>query len=49
VEGPERVRLYGFASSREEKGNFENVVKRVKGVRELQNEVNIFSQSMGGD
>ena len=49
VEGPERVRLYGFAYSREEKGNFENVVKRVKGVRELQNEVNIFSQSMGGD
>jgi cytidylate kinase len=48
VEDPENVRLYGFASSKEEKGRIERVVKRVKGVRGIQNEINIFAQGIGG-
>ena len=48
VEDTENVRLYGFVSSKEEKGRIEGVVKRVKGVREIQNEINIFPQGGGG-
>jgi len=48
VEDTENVRLYGFASSKEEKGRVESVVKSVKGVREIQNEINISAQGFGG-
>jgi hypothetical protein len=48
VEDPENVRLYGFASSKEEKGRIESVVKRVRGVRGIHNEINIFPQGVGG-
>jgi cytidylate kinase len=48
VEDAENVRLYGSASSMEEKGRIESVVKRVKGVREIQSEIIIFPQGMGG-
>jgi len=48
VEDPENVRLFGYASSKEEKGRIETVVRRVKGVREIQNEISIFPQGVGG-
>ena len=48
VEDPENVRLYGYTSSKEEKGKVESVVRKVKGVREIQNEINIFTQGLGG-
>ncbi len=47
VEGAEDVRLYGYTSSREEKGKVESVVRKVKGVREIQNEINILNQGLG--
>jgi len=48
VEDTENVRLYGYTSSKEEKGKVESVVRKVKGVREIQNEINIFTQGLGG-
>ena len=48
VEDTENVRLYGFASSQEEKGSVESVVRKVKGVRGIQNEINIYSHGWGG-
>lgn len=48
VEDTENVRLYGFASSSEEKGNAETVVRKVKGVRGIHNEISIFPYVMGG-
>jgi len=48
VEDSDNVRLYGYTSSREEKGKVESVVRRVKGVREIQNEISILTQSLGG-
>jgi osmotically-inducible protein OsmY len=41
------VRLYGFTSSDEEKGRIEGVVKKVKGVKGIQNEINIYPRGMG--
>ena len=48
VEDTDNVRLYGYTSSREEKGKVESVVRRVKGVREIQNEIDILTQGLGG-
>jgi cytidylate kinase len=48
VEDTENVRLYGYTSSREEKGKVESVARKVKGVREIQNEINILTQGLGG-
>ena len=48
VEDTEKVRLYGYTSSREEKGKVESVVRKVKGVREIQNEISIITQGFGG-
>lgn len=48
VEDAENVRLYGFVSSQEEKGSVESVVRKVKGVRGVQNEISVFAHSAGG-
>jgi hypothetical protein len=48
VEDSENVRLYGFASSKEEKGQIESMVKRVRGVRGIRNEINVFTHGAGG-
>ncbi len=48
VEDTDNVRLYGYTSSREEKGKVESVVRKVKGIREIQNEINILTQGLGG-
>jgi len=48
VEDAESVRLYGIASSKEEKGRAENVVRKIKGVREIKNEINILPPGVGG-
>jgi cytidylate kinase len=48
VEDLETVRLYGFVSSKEEKGNIEGVARKVKGIREIQNEISIFAREGAG-
>jgi len=48
VEDAENVRLYGFTSSKEEKGQIESMVKRVRGVREIRNEINVLTHGAGG-
>jgi cytidylate kinase len=48
VEEPENVRLYGIVYSGEEKGRIENVVKKVKGVKKIENDITVFSRGVGG-
>lgn len=48
VEDTETIRLYGSAYSEEEKGGIEGVVKRVKGVREIRNEITVLRHGVGG-
>ncbi len=48
VEDNDQVRLFGYTSSIEEKGKAEGVVRKVKGIREIRNEVNILAQGLGG-
>jgi cytidylate kinase len=48
VADTKNVRLFGVTSSKEEKGRIESVVKRVKGVKEIQNEISILRPGVGG-
>jgi cytidylate kinase len=47
VEDPENVRLYGFTTSGEEKRRIESVVRGIKGVKGIQNEINHLPQAWG--
>jgi cytidylate kinase len=48
VEDSNKVRLYGFVNSAEEKEAIERIVKRMKDVENVTNELSIFRGSMGG-
>ncbi len=48
VEDNETIRLYGLAYSEEEKGGTEAIVKRIKGIREIRNEITVLRQGAGG-
>jgi hypothetical protein len=48
VDDPETVRLYGFVSVPEEKEEIEGIVKKVKDVKRVTNELSIMRGAMGG-
>jgi cytidylate kinase len=48
VEAPDSVRLYGVVNSSEEKKEIENLVKKIKGVKNIKNELVVFTGSMSG-
>jgi len=48
VEGPDSVRLYGIVNSPEEKEGIEKLVKKIKGVKNIKNELVVFTRSMSG-
>jgi osmotically-inducible protein OsmY len=48
VEDADSVRVYGIAYSPEEKESIEQVLKRIKDIKKVTNELVMFRGSMGG-
>jgi len=48
VEDEDSVRVYGLANSLEEKENIEKVLKGIRDIRKVTNELTILRGSMGG-
>jgi hypothetical protein len=48
IEDADSVRVYGVATSLEEKENIERILKGIKDIKNITNELTIFRGSMGG-
>jgi cytidylate kinase len=48
IEDADSVRVYGVATSSEEKENIERILKRIKGIKNITNELTIFRGSLSG-
>ncbi len=48
VEEPDSVRLYGIVNSSGEKEDIEKLLKTIKGIRSIKNELVVLGRSMGG-